>query len=237
MTDNNNQPTTPPEGATGTQPGNPAATPDVRTFTQADVDRMIADRLGQQKRSLETQFSTQYADYGTLKERSDKLKTIEDGQKTELQRIQDDVNTKMTELQNKLTNLTTERDTLSVSARAAQIKAAVMAEAGDQGVVGKQLVALEKLVDQSKLEFNDKGEVTNAAAMVTKAIEEYPFLKASEPTQQPPAKPGAKINPTNPAGSNPATETDEQRYRRVRYGSVNRTFGDGGVTPPQEKGT
>jgi hypothetical protein len=236
MTDNNQQPTTPPAGDTGTQPGgaqpNQATTPE-RTFTQADIDRIVTERLSRQEQSIKAQF----ADYSALKEKASKWETHEDSQKTELQRIQDQAKADTKALQDQLDALAKERETLSATARTATTQAAIMAAASAAGIVGTQLVATVKLVDVSQLEFDDKGEVKNAADVVAKVVEEYPFLKTPESSQQAQQpKPNAKISPTNPAGTNPATETDEQRYRRVRYGSVNQTFGDGGVTPPQEKG-
>src|SRR5689334_3514929 len=148
MSDNDKQPTA-PAGDTGTQPGGDkptqAATPE-RTFTQADLDRIVTERLSRQEQSIKSQF----ADYSTLKEKALKWAEHEESQKTELQRIQDAARAEREALQAQMDALKTERETLSASARAAQTKAAVMTEASTQGIVGKQLEAAYKLLDPSK---------------------------------------------------------------------------------------
>ncbi len=49
-----------------------------RTFSQADVDRMIADRLAREQKK--------YADYGDLKAAKEELDKLKDGQKSELEK-------------------------------------------------------------------------------------------------------------------------------------------------------
>ena len=51
-----------------------------RTFTQADIDRVVQDRL--------TRERAKYADYDNLKAAADKLRELEDAQKSELERAQ-----------------------------------------------------------------------------------------------------------------------------------------------------
>jgi hypothetical protein len=224
MSDNDKQPTT-PAGDTGTQPGGDkptqAATPE-RTFTQADLDRIIAERLSRQEQSIKAQ----YADYPTLKDNAEKWLKHEDSQKSELQRIQDAAKAERDALQAQLDTLKTEREALSATARAAQTRAAMMTEASAQGISGKQLEAAYKLLDPSKLKFNDKGEVENAAAQVKTLIEEYPFLKTSE-AQPKTAQPG--IKPTNPAGGK--TGPDLSWFKPAGRGGS--SFTPGGVRPPQ----
>lgn len=65
-----------------------------KTFTQADVDRLIGDRLARQK----DQLTSQFADYDDLKAASTRLKEIEDAQKSEQQKAND----KIAELNKKL---------------------------------------------------------------------------------------------------------------------------------------
>lgn len=54
-------------------------TPEARTFTQDEVDRLITNRLARQR--------AQFGDYDQLKERAAKLDEIENAQKTEAQRL------------------------------------------------------------------------------------------------------------------------------------------------------
>lgn len=53
-----------------------------KTFTQADVDRIVGQRLARDRE--------QYADYDQLKEAAAELAKIRDGEKTEMQRIQEE---------------------------------------------------------------------------------------------------------------------------------------------------
>jgi hypothetical protein len=232
MTDNNQQPTTPPAGDTGTQPGgaqpNQATTPE-RTFTQADIDRIVTERLSRQEQSIKAQF----ADYSALKEKASKWETHEDSQKTELQRIQDQAKADAKALQDQLDALAKERETLSATARTATTQAAIMAAASAAGIVGTQLVATVKLVDQSTIEFDDKGEAKNAADVVTKLIEEYPFLKVSEPAQPQQPKPNAKISPTNPSGTSDTKGT--LSWHRTNRSTDNAFQGGGVRTPDGDK--
>lgn len=225
MTDNNQQPTTPPVDVTGTQPGgatpNQATTPE-RTFTQADLDRIVTERLKRQEESIKAQF----ANYPALQEQASKWAEYEESKKTELQKIQDAAKAKEVELQNELIALKTDRETLSATVRTAQVKAAVIAEASAQGITGKQLEATYKLLDVSKLTFDDKGEITNAAVVVEETIKHYE-LKPNAPQPQS-AKPGTKINPTNPAGA--STEPDLSWHPLNRRNES--SFQRGGVIPP-----
>jgi hypothetical protein len=61
------------------EPAPPGAEPAGQTFTQADLDRVVSDRL---KRERE-----KYADYDDLKTAAGRLKEIEDAQKTEQERL------------------------------------------------------------------------------------------------------------------------------------------------------
>lgn len=50
-----------------------------RTFTQADLDRIVADRIKRER--------DKYADYNDLKQSAQRLSELEDAQKTEAQRL------------------------------------------------------------------------------------------------------------------------------------------------------
>jgi len=69
----------------GTDVGGGTATPPVVPWTppasQADLDKIVADRLARQK--------AQFGDYETFKAAATELQAIKDGQKSELQKAQD----------------------------------------------------------------------------------------------------------------------------------------------------
>lgn len=64
---------------------------DGKTLTQAEVDKIVADRVKRERQK--------FADYDDLKKRSAKLKEIEDGQKTEIQKKEDQIAAQAIELQ------------------------------------------------------------------------------------------------------------------------------------------
>lgn len=79
MADNNTSTNTPQGGATAPTSQNTAnAGTGERTFSQADVDRMIADRLSREQKK--------YADYDALKAAKEELDKLKDGQKSELEK-------------------------------------------------------------------------------------------------------------------------------------------------------
>lgn len=72
--DKNNNPQGAPDGAQN-------APQQERTFTQAQVDAIVAERLGREK--------AKFADYDTLKEKADKYDAAEEANKSDLQKAQD----------------------------------------------------------------------------------------------------------------------------------------------------
>ena len=79
MADNNTSTNTPQGGATAPTSQNTAnAGTGVRTFSQADVDCMIADRLSREKKK--------YADFAALNAAKEELDKLKDGQKSEFEK-------------------------------------------------------------------------------------------------------------------------------------------------------
>lgn len=75
----------------GDQKQEPADTPDSKTFTQADIDRIVADRVDRERKK--------YADYNDLKSRAAKLQEIEDAKKSETDKLNDQLAAAQVELQ------------------------------------------------------------------------------------------------------------------------------------------
>ena len=79
IADNNTSTNTPQDGATAPTSQNTANTgTGERTFSQADVDRMIADRLSREQEK--------YADYDALKAAKEELDKLNDGLKSEFEK-------------------------------------------------------------------------------------------------------------------------------------------------------
>lgn len=205
MTDEQKQPTTP---ETGAEPGNKTEDKGEKTFTQTELNRIIDERLERERKK--------YTDYGDLKKAAEQWKAHEDAQKTELQKLQEQLSSKDSALE----KAAAERKT-------ALIQAAVIAEAGTQGVAPDRLKAALKLLDISKLTIAEDGTVGGMADALKALLEENPFLKAEEGKSK-----SSKVSPTNPAFN--ATPNPDQEFRSM-YGGAGRTFGDGGLRQPTEK--
>src|SRR3990172_9547711 len=145
-------PTAPPAAA-------PAA-PD-RTFTQAEIDSIVKDRL---KRERE-----KYQDYDTLKSAADELARIKESQLSETEKL----TKKLAELEAAKTQAESRtRDTL--------IRSAVVAEAAKLNFWNPEQA--HKLIDMSTLTIADNGEVEGAAEAVKALAESQKYLiKSSSP--------------------------------------------------------
>jgi Domain of unknown function (DUF4355) len=62
-----------------------------RTLTQAEVDKIVADRVARERKK--------FSDYDDLKKKAAKLQQIEDSQKTELEKLNDELGKAQVELQ------------------------------------------------------------------------------------------------------------------------------------------
>lgn len=76
------------------EPAESATQPADKTLTQADVDRIVAKRLAQQKRE-------HFADYDDLKAAAAELKDIKDAGKSEQQKLNDQITTLQKQLADK----------------------------------------------------------------------------------------------------------------------------------------
>ena len=186
MTDNTNE-TNEQQPTTGTQPGNQAGQD--KTFTQADVDRLIKERLERQEKSI----LSKYGDPKAAKDALARLKELEEAGKTEAQRMTDALTDKETRL------------SIAESGwQRAQIDNAVILEALRQGVAPDRLQAALKLFDDKAISRSDDGTLTGLDTAVTKLLEENPFLK---PEPGAAAKPPApKVGATNPQGSGQSSD-------------------------------
>ena len=131
--------------------------PEPKTFTQAELDAIVGDRLKRQK--------AQFADYDDVKAKASKYDEIEQQSKTELEKVQ------------------AERDAaVKVAADAADrarreaLRSAIVAEAAKAGAVApEQVVAL---LPAGAVTVNDDGTVEGAADAVKTFLEENKHFKA-----------------------------------------------------------
>lgn len=180
-------PTTDPANPpTGTPAATPPAGDTARTFTQADVDRIVNDRLARAK-------ATPPADYEELRAKAAKLAELEAAQLTEQQRAEQ------------------ERDQAKAAAEAAirrandtLIRASVIAAAASAGAVDHDAVAA--LIDRNGIAVTDDGAVTGVTEAVAALLEAKPYLVGKAGTTTPTPTPGAANGGVMPGTGGTLTE-------------------------------
>jgi hypothetical protein len=167
MTDNvdtNAQPTDNAPGG-GQQP----AQAEQRTFTQAELDAAIRDRLQRQR--------DKYADYDKLKADAEKLATIEAANKTEAEKLAERVQKAEQAAQD-----------ATSKARARILAAELRAVATELGFTDPADAG--RLLDAAALEVNDNGEVPGLKDALSKLAEAKPYLLKSRAPSLPSTNPG-----------------------------------------------
>lgn len=185
--------------ATTTEPGEgepqqPEPGGDDRTFSQAEVDQLITDRLKRERKK--------YADYNDLKAKAEKLDKAERDKLDEVERLK----LEKQEAENRATQA-------EQQAQQQQISNAVLAgltefKTGDKNLGFRQdaIRAALRLVDLSEIEI-DGNEVTGVEEAIKSLAKDHPFLLQQSKTTTP-------TSPTNPARTEPQGTTDAERRQR-----------------------
>lgn len=194
------------QGTTGTDQDKTGTAQDAaKAFSQADVDRIVKERLERER--------GKHSDYDALKSAAAKWQEVQDSQKTELQKAME----KAAELQEQNARLSQERTELL-------IRSAVVAEASKLGFVDPG--DAYRLVDLAKIKITDGGEVQGAAEALGEIAQAKPYLLG---------RGGSGVGATNPArGGAQQGETDADRRERLfgRGQSVLGRATGGGVYRP-----
>lgn len=137
-----------------------------KKFTQADVDRMITDRLARDRRDRPSD-----EEIAELRSSKTKLEEIEAASQSELEKTQ-----ARAEAAEKA------RDAALETAKETTLKAAIIAEASkaDRKVVDAQAVL--SLIDRSALTLDDAGNPTNIAETMDALLAEKTYLVGTEGT-------------------------------------------------------
>jgi hypothetical protein len=143
--------TTTPEGE-----GSTTSTTETTTFTQADVDRIVRERLARQK--------SQFADYEDLKTKATEYDKIAEAQKSELDKAQERA-------------AKAEREAAEATERAQRVltESSIVAAAAGKLADPSDAVAL---IDRSAIEYGENGAPTNVAALIDALVETKPHLAA-----------------------------------------------------------
>ncbi len=171
-----------PDSDTNGPPPETGDKPSGKTFTQADLDRLIDERLKRER--------AKYEDYPKLKEQAKQWQEHEDAQKSELEK-----------LQTKLDAETAARERAESRAKSAFVQSSAMSELAAKGVPPDRLKAAFRLLDADGLKVEDDGTVNGVTDAVDKLLKENAFLLVNDngKAAQPAPKPGQKSSPANPA--------------------------------------
>lgn len=178
--------TTHPGG--GQQPASPQAQPTEAKFTQADLDRIIADRLGREQ--------AKYADYADLKK---KVEEAESANKSELEKAIE----KATKAELRAKEVETQTAARVIASEAKAVAAELGFSKPDKAI---------KLADLANAKYNADGTVSGVREALEGLAKEMPELLKGK---APPPDTGAS-NPAR-QGDAPQ-ETREQKLQRIRGG-------------------
>jgi hypothetical protein len=149
-----------PDGGT---PPAPAGKDEPKTFDQAAVDAIVAERIAKER--------GKYSDYDQLKSDAAELKKLKEADQSELTKAQ----TRISELEQQHNGTTTEAQEL-------RVEVAVLKAATKAGITDPDVAA--RLLDRSKIDFDDSGQPTNMPKLLEDLGKEHPFLldQARRPT-------------------------------------------------------
>lgn len=166
--DPSNNPPTPP-----TPPPSPSPVPPAdKTFTQADLDRIVAERLARAK--VEPP-----ADYQALKEQAEELAKLKASQLSETEKLQ-----KAAQDAAAAAKAADDRAKAAEERAAAALRrSAIIAAATRAGAVDPDAVVT--LLDPSKVTVGDDGQVTGVDEAVKALLDEKKYLVGSTPTPTP----------------------------------------------------
>lgn len=145
---------------------------ETKTFTQAEIDRIIAARLDQERKK--------YADYDTVKAELARLKTPAPTPAPEANTDQ------------RLTALETQSQALTKRNQELTIEAAIVKQAA---TIGLDPTAAAKLVDTSKLTVGEDGNIAGLEDAVKAIADQYPGLLARQARTKP-VNPGRGSDPS-----------------------------------------
>ena len=200
----------PADGITGTDPA-PNGSQSDRTFTQAEVDRILKERLDRERQAAKKKTADQYGDYDQLKAKAAKLQELEDAAKSDEEKRAEKysaLEAQMAEMQSQNARLAADREQALV--RAAVVSAATRLEFIDPDDAWRYVDMTAIAVEADKV-----TGVEEALKAVAEA-KDYLLRKTASP----------RIGPTNPGHGAASGETPEQRRGRL-FGNGDTPIGSG----------
>lgn len=195
-------------GSTGDQTGSADT---ARTFSQADVDRIVQERVARVK-------SEPPKDYEELKAAKAKLEEIEAANQSELEKAQ-----------KAAADAQAERDKVLADAKETRLRSAILAEAAkaDRKVVDPNAVVA--LIDRNTLTLDDEGNPTNIAEAMDELLTAKPYLVAQNGgARGGAADQGARGGKTQIARDQLQNMTPEEIREALRKGELDTVLKGGG---------
>jgi hypothetical protein len=178
-----------------------------KTFTQAELDAIIADRLKRQAAQLKSQGPSE-EELESLREAKKQLDAIEETSKDDLERANDTIE----KLKAQLAERESENSTLTTKLRDTTVKQLVIAEAA-KAQYGEEKAdtfvdpedAFTNL-DVSKVEFDEEGNATNIADLVSAVAASKPHYLGARRQAGPDMDLGARETATDRPDMSPEQE-------------------------------
>lgn len=200
------------------------ATTAERTFTQAEVDKIIRSEAKGEAKKLVAQ---QYADYEELKAKASKWQEAEDAKKSELDKLTE----RLTKLEEARKTLEGENARLAQEKQAALIRAEVVAKATTLNFNDPS--DAYRMLDLATIKVAEDGKFEGIDEQLKALAEAKPYLLRAQQEQSP--TPTPKLGATNPPRGGAGQETDAQRRARL-FGLGSTPFGTaqgGGMIHPE----
>lgn len=199
-----------PAQATGTNPANTGsqAQASEQTFTQADIDRIVQERLERERQKHQKTVADKYGDYDELKTAAARLQEIEDANKSEAEKAAE----RLAKMEKQLAEFQSQNARLAEERQQALIQAQVVAKATTMQF--NDPTDAYRMLDLSKIEIGEDGTIGGIDEQLEALSESKPYLLRNQQR--------ATVSPTNPGKGRDVGETDAERRARL--------FG-GGDTP------
>lgn len=130
-----------------------------KSFTQADLDRIVAERLAREK--------AKFGDYEDLKRKAAEFDKGQQAQLSEQEKLKAELEAEKAK-GSKATEAANQR----------MMKAELKLQAAAQGVPADRIAAVMKLADTAALKVGDDGEVVGAEEAIKACLKANPFLLA-----------------------------------------------------------
>lgn len=193
----------------GQQSNQTQAQPTERTFTQADLDRIIAERIGR--------LESKYSDYADLKKKAEDL---EAAQKTEAEKASD----RAAKAEAKVKELETKTRQRVITAEAKALAAELQFAKPDKAI---------RLIDLDKVQIDEDGTVSGLKEQFDALAKEMPELLISKKTAPVTGAPNPARTETQTSGQQSAADW----YKNSRNQSaLNSWTGKGELVMPPNVG-